>query len=296
VAPGLQVSVLPQERLGDEDALAAIDIAVFSFDIHPASTKAFFGTCLAAPNLRWLHTGSAGTDFPVFGKLQDRGVRLTTSSGAAAVPIAHTVIMQLLALTRDAPRWAREQAAKQWNGRDVVDMEGRTVAIVGLGPIGLEVARLCAEFGMHPIGVRRFPRGDEPCETWPISRLDEALRVADDVVLAAPLTDETRGLLSRARIAAMKPGVHLVNVGRGETVDEPALIDALRRGHLGGAALDVFAVEPLPDASPLWALPNVIVTPHAAGTTRLSRHRAMSMFIDNLARFVAGQPLVNEAG
>jgi phosphoglycerate dehydrogenase-like enzyme len=147
---------------------------------------------------------------------------------------------------------------------------------------------------MRAIGVRRTPRGDEPCETWPLGRLDELLALADAVVLALPLADETRHLLDARRLALMKRGAWLVNVGRGALVDEPALVEALRNGRLGGAGLDVFEVEPLPPESPLWSLPNVLVTPHNSGDAPGNLERASEIFLDNLARFVRGEPLRNE--
>jgi glyoxylate/hydroxypyruvate reductase A len=141
--------------------------------------------------------------------------------------------------------------------------------------------------------MRRTPTGDEPCTTWPISRLHELLPQVDDLVLTAPLTDETRGIVGAAELALLPRGAHVVNVGRGELLDEDALVAALQSGHLGGAALDVFVVEPLPADNPLWDLPNVIVTPHSAGTTDLSAQRAADIFADNLRRFSSGRPLRN---
>ncbi len=249
---------------------------------------------LQVPRLRWMHLANAGTDHPVFAMLREREVRLTNSSGASATPIAHTVMMQLLAMTRDTASWARAQQAKQWETRSVADAEGRVVGIVGMGAIGAEVARLCLAFGMRPIGLRRTPSGNEPCETWTTDRLHELLPLLDDLVLTAPLTEETRNMIGAAELAMLPAGAHLVNVGRGELIDEPAMIAALESGHLGAAALDVFAVEPLPADSPLWAMPNVLISPHSSGGTDLSRHRAAVLFSDNLARFLADEPLINE--
>jgi phosphoglycerate dehydrogenase-like enzyme len=169
-----------------------------------------------------------------------------------------------------------------------------TIGIVGMGPIGVEVARLAGALGIRPIGLRRSVRGDEPCETWTLDRLPELAGLVDALVLAVPLADETRGLVDRTILRALRPGALLVNVARGEVVDEGALVDALADGHLGGAALDVFAVEPLPEDSPLWDLPNVIVTPHASGSTASSGDRAADIFVENLARYAAGEALRNE--
>ena len=168
------------------------------------------------------------------------------------------------------------------------------LGVVGLGPIGLEVARLGVALRMRTIGVRRTPRGDEPCETWPMARLDELLAQADALVLAVPLGDDTRHLLDARRLALLKRGAWLVNVGRGALVDEAALVAALQSGHLGGAGLDVFETEPLPPESPLWSMPNVIVTPHNSGDAPGNLDRAAAIFLDNLARYGRGEPLRNE--
>lgn len=290
----LEAVLLDAEHTVRPADLRRISIAYFSGDVWPNHSSRFMRVALDAPHLAWLHVFNAGTDHPVFGQLRQRGVRLSTSSGASAKPVAHTVIMQLLAMTRNAPRWHRDQQARVWGRRDVDDMEGRTLVIVGLGAIGAEVARLAAEFGMRVVGVRRRLHGDEPCPTWPLERLDEALAVADDLVLAAPLNDDSRGVIGEAQLAVLRPGAHLVNVGRGELIDEAALIHALRDGRVAMAALDVFNIEPLPDHSPLWTMPNVIVTPHSAGTTAMSRARATEMFTTNLVRYLSGEPLINE--
>jgi D-2-hydroxyacid dehydrogenase (NADP+) len=294
VAPDLQVSQLREPVVPDAATLETFDIALLSDDLWEGKLPTFMRACVAAPNLAWMHGFNAGTDHPVFGQLLANGVRLTTSSGAAATPIAHTVLMYLLAMTRDVPRFHRRQAARDWDQRDILDMEERTVGVIGMGPIGREVARLCAEFGMRVIGMRRTPRGDEPCETWPLASLPELLPLVDDLVLAVPLTDDTRGLIGAAELAMMPRGAHLANIGRGALIDEPAMIASLQGGHLGAAALDVFTVEPLPQDSPLWTMPNVIITPHSSGNTAITRRRAAAMFLDNLGRYRRGEPLVNE--
>lgn len=294
--PELQPLVLPTDRRVTPEEAASIDAAVFTNEIWAQGRgPRFFSVLLHAPRVRWLHMFSAGTDEPVFAEVLRRGIRLTHSAGASARPIAHTVLMQVIALCRNARTYAVAQSAHEWSGvRDSLDVEGRTMGIVGLGSIGAEVARLAPHFGMRAIGLRRTPRGDEPCETWPVSRLHELLQMVDDLVLTAPLTPETRGIIGAAELSLLRPGAHVVNVGRGELVDEGALVDALRAGHLHGAALDVFSVEPLPADSPLWDLPNVIVTPHAAGITQLGADRAAAIFLHNLGRFERGEPLRNE--
>ncbi len=254
----------------------------------------FFKVLLQAPKAKWLHMLAAGVDHPVFDELRSRGIRLTHSAGSSAVPIAHTVIMHVVALCRSARAFAVAQSAHEWAESDVVDVEGRTMGIIGLGSIGAEVARLAQHFGMRVIGMRRTPRGDEPCETWPTSRLHEMLPLIDVLVLTAPLTPDTMGMIGSHELSLLPTGAHVVNVGRGQVMDEAALAAALSSGHLGGAALDVFVVEPLPVESPLWDLPNVTITPHSSGGTPLATARAAEIFADNLGRYTRGEPLRNE--
>lgn len=291
-APGVERRVLREGAPAPEPS--GVEICYFSGDLYPERAREAAIAALKASDLRWLHSFSAGVDDPFFRTLQDRGVRLTTSSGAHAVPIAHTVMLYLLALTRNLPGWLRDQADRRWAPRPIDDLQGKTLGIVGLGPIGIEVARLGLAFGMDVVGVRRTPRGDEPCETWPMDRLDELWPRVDALVLAVPLTDDTRHLLDAHALTRLKPGALLVNVARGEVVDEPALVEALASGRLGGAGLDVFEQEPLPPESPLWSLPNVIVTPHSSGTHPGNEDRATAIFLENLDRYLRGARLRNE--
>jgi phosphoglycerate dehydrogenase-like enzyme len=291
-APDAKRVVLRDGRaLGD---VAAVEVAFFSGDLFPDRVRELVLALKDAPKLHWLHTFSAGVDNPWFQSLRARGVRLTTSSGANAVPIAQTVLLYLLALSRDLVRWQDAQRRRAWERHEVRELEGLTLGVVGLGPIGLEVARLGAALRMRVVGMRRTPRGDEPCETWPIARLDELLARADALVLALPLSDDTKHLLDARRFALLKRGAWFVNVGRGGLVDEPALVDALQSGHLGGAGLDVFEIEPLLQESPLWSLPNVIVTPQNSGESPGNLDRAAAIFLDNLARYGRGEALRNE--
>jgi phosphoglycerate dehydrogenase-like enzyme len=285
---------MPHDRHVTGDEMSQIDAAVVSADIwtdgHVAS---FMKVVIQSPRLQWLQMFSAGLDNPVFAMLRDKGVLVTHAAGSSGVPIAHTVMMHIVAMCRGSRELHVAQGEHRWDARDVDDVEGRTVGIVGLGGIGAHVARLATAFGMRPIGLRRTPTGDEPCETWPTSRLHDLLPIVDDLVLTAPLTDETRGLIGAAELAALRPGAHLVNVARGELIDESALVDALRSGRLGAAALDVFSTEPLPADSPLWDMPTVTVTPHSAGATPLAADRAAAIFLDNLGRWHRGETLVN---
>lgn len=294
IAPGYDVISVAAEVRVDATDLERAEMAFFSPDLFPDGVRAFFGAASRAPNLRWFHTMSAGVDNPIFGQIRAAGVRLTTSSGAAAPAIARTVAMYLLALSRRLPDQLRSQADHRWERRSFDDVDGRRIGVVGLGPIGLEVVRLSSALRMDPIGMRRKVQGDEPCETWPLHRFSDLATSVDALVLALPLTPETTQILSREVIDRMKPDAVVINVGRGELIDEPALADALARGHLGGAGLDVFTTEPLPAESPLWDLPNVIITPHNSASTAGTGARAVDIFLENLRAYVAGEPLRNE--
>jgi D-2-hydroxyacid dehydrogenase (NADP+) len=294
IAPDLDVVVLRRaEEVADED-ISRISIAFFSNDAWPERAAPFFKVALAASNIRWFHSMSAGVDSPVFATFLDRGARLTTSSGASAPPIAGTVMLYLLALSRNLPGWLRAQAAHEWSPSPFRDLDGQRLVVVGYGPIGQEVVRLATAFRMDPVIVRRSAQGDEPCPVVPLAQLGDAVRDADAVVLALPLAAQTRGILSAEVIAAMPPHAVFVNVGRGELVDQAALTEALASGRLAGAGLDVFDPEPLPPDDALWDLPNVIISPHTSGSSDGTTARVAEIFLDNLGRFVRDEPLRNE--
>jgi len=287
------VTLVGEGPVGDSE-LARVDAAFLSADSFPARTRHLLMAALEAPNLRWLHTFSAGIDHPIFGQFRDKGVRITTSSGASAAPIARTVMLYLLGLSRDIRRVLRDQADHRWNPVRFDDIDGKVIGVVGMGPIAREVVRMSAALGMRPIGMRRAVIGDEPCETWTLDRLHELAGHADVLAVALPLTAETRHIISADVIAAMKPGAVFVNVGRGELVDEAALVEALSNRRLGGAGLDVFVDEPLPATSPIWDLENVIVTPHNSANTAATGDVAAEIFFANLVRYASGESLHNE--
>jgi phosphoglycerate dehydrogenase-like enzyme len=294
VAPSRPVRVLEDQHA--PGSLDAVEVAYFSGDLFPDRTRALAKALHLVPQLRWFHSFSAGVDHPWFQRMLAQGVRVTTSSGAAAVPIAQTALLYILALSRDLPGWQRDQAARRWNPRDIEDLTGQRLLVVGLGPIGLELARLAAGLGMEVRGLRRTPRGDEPCETWPLERLDELLPRTDWLALALPLVPETTHLIDARRLALLPRTARVLNVGRGALIDEQALAAALEAGRLAGAGLDVFEEEPLAEASALWSHPKVIVTPHSAGASPGNALRATEIFLDNLARYECGESLRNEVG
>jgi phosphoglycerate dehydrogenase-like enzyme len=289
----------PDARLTPE-ASARVEAAFFSADLFPDLARGFFAATLGAPNLRWLQTFNAGIDHPIFARFMERGVRLTTSAGASAEPIAQTALAGMLLLARGFPHWLDAQRRRAWEpltpARIPRDLRGQVLLVLGLGAIGAELARLARALGLYVIGVRRSPaRGGEPVdELHPPEALPELLTRADWLAIACALTDETRGLIDAQALARLPRGAHLLNVARGGIVDEEALIGALRAERIAGAYLDVFATEPLPAESPLWGLPNVIATPHNSAAALGNESRQHEIFLDNLARYGRGEPLRNE--
>jgi D-2-hydroxyacid dehydrogenase (NADP+) len=289
----------PDARLTPGQCSTA-DISFFSGDIFPTYSRSFFSATQSATNLRWLHVFNAGVDNPVFRGFVDRGVTLTTSSGSTAKPIAQTAIGGMLMLARGFPAWGESQRRKAWeprHGLAPADLESQTMIVLGLGAIGNEIARLARAIGLHVVGVRRSPirDGDNVDEMLPPTKLFEVLPRADWLALACPLTDETRHIVNAAAIAAMPRGARILNIARGDVIDEPAMIDALRSGQLGGAYLDVVSTEPLPADSLLWHLPNVIITPHNSATAAGNERRTVQCFLANLRAWAKGEPLVNVA-
>lgn len=256
-----------------------------------------------APRLGWVHSSAVAVETICVADLAARGVRLSNTRGVQAVPIAEHVLATVLALAKQLPFALERQRAARWSQHDFIGarlpwvLRGRTLGLVGVGTIGAEIARLASAFGLRVIATRR--RGGLPpvpglAETLPPSALHDLLARADVVVVAAPLTPETLGLMGRAEFARMKPGAVFVNVGRGRIVDRDALVEALRSGHLGGASLDVFHQEPLPADDPLWALPNVVLTPHTSGFRAGHWDETVDLFAENLRRYEAGEPLLHE--
>lgn len=299
----LEQVVLPADfegRLSEADC-ARLDLAFFSADVFPKFSRQFFSTVRKAPRLQWLHVFNAGVDHPIYDEMIARGVCLTTSAGTTAVPIAQSAIAGLLMLARNFPRWLAAQQERRWDPARTPDfprdLAGQTVVVYGLGGIGSEIARLARALGLKVIGVRRSPLkpGDPVDELHPPQQLDALLARADWLVIASPLTAETRGLINAARLARLPRGARFINIGRGEIIDEPALIEALRSGHIAGAYLDVFEKEPLPEDSPLWTLPNVIVSPHNSAASSGNDERIFRLFLDNLGRWHRKESLINVA-
>jgi phosphoglycerate dehydrogenase-like enzyme len=286
------------------DETQAVDAAFISRDITGLSSKQVPTEALAAcyavlrrsPQLRWVHAHSAGADRPIYAELRARGVAVTTSSGANAEVVAHSALAGVLALARHLPQLMAAQQQRRWapliGGPTPRDLTGQTAVLVGYGPIGQTLQTLLSALRLHVVVVRQRDAPAAPgITTVPHTRLHEVLPGADWLLLACPLNEGTRGLIDATALALLPAGARLINVARGEVVVQAALVQALQEGHLSGAFLDVFEHEPLPADSPLWTLPNVIVTPHSAGHSDGNAARMAAIFIDNLPRWLAGQAL-----
>ncbi len=270
-------------------ALLAEAEILFDFDLDTAPEL----TTLA-PRLRWVQTTSAGVGQAVrrYG-LDKTDVIVTTASGVHAGPLAEFVMLAVLIFTKRALHLIEAKGRREWERFCSAELPGRTLAIVGPGKIGREVARLARAFGLTVTALGRTARAPEELgvdRVYTRPELHAMLAGADFLVLAAPHTPETENMIGAAEIAAMPPGAVLINIARGEVLDEAALIGALREGRLAGAALDVFRREPLPPDSPLWTLPNVIINPHSASTADSENRKIVALFCDNLRHYLDDHP------
>jgi len=252
----------------------------------------------AAPKLRWVHCIASGMDMFLYPDMKASSVVLTGEKGLVGGHLADTGFGLLLALTRQIATAIR-LGPDAWNQREAmrmveVELEGLTMGVVGFGGTGRAMARRALAFGMDVIAcdVVAVPPSDGVAEVWSMDRLADLLAGSDVVAVGAPLTSETRGLFDDERFASMRPGALFVNVTRGEIVDGDALVNALRNGHLGGAALDVAPIEPLPADHPLWRFDNVVMTPHTAGASQLRGPRNIRRFCENLRRAQTGDALL----
>lgn len=303
VLPVKKADEIPEERWEETEVL-------FTQDVLPQPDQ--------APNLQWIQFNSAGVD-PYLDRriIRDTDIKATTMSGVITDQIAEYVLMALLAFGQKLPKLFRYQREKKWPGQKEksqvllpVELRDSTVGILGYGSIGRQVAYLLQPFEAKVLAAKKHvmqpenqgyavdgkgdPHGDLFDRLYPIEALHSMLKASDFVVLALPLTASTRHILDARAFAAMKPTAYLVNVGRGELIDQPALVNALKTKQFAGAALDVFEEEPLPEDSPLWEMDNVILTPHISGLSRHLPEETLSLFIENLNRYMADLPLYNQ--
>lgn len=278
---------------GATDADLSQAVALFRANLSKAGYERILER---ATGLRWMHTASAGIENLLSDVIKERGITFTNSAGVHAIPIAEWVLHALLMIAKRGPRMLAAQQAQRWE-RDVDfdELGGKTLTILGAGGIGQEIAKRAAGFGMRIWGTNRSGRAVEGFER--IVSGDEwrdLLPTTDFLAIATPLTPATKHLVGARELAALPDHAWLINIARGAIVDEPALITALQDGTIAGAALDTFEQEPLPAESPLWTLPNVLISPHNSGSSPRSTGRVVDLFIENLQRFVKDEPLRNE--
>jgi phosphoglycerate dehydrogenase-like enzyme len=260
----------------------------------------YLDMALDAPNLKWITYTSSGVGQQKFvAELAAKGVMISSSTGSNAEPVAQTGMAGLLMLARGFGSHVHSQCRHEWKPLrgDALpdDLRGQTLLLIGVGAIGTVFAGYARAFGLKVVGVRRSPLkpGEPVDEMHSPAKLHELLPRADWIVIACPLTKETLDLLDAAAFTRVKKGAKLINIGRGEVVNEAAMIKALRNGQLGGAALDAHSQEPLPEDSPLWDMPNVIVSPHNASASTGNEKRCAEMFIVNFGHWVRGEPMFN---
>ena len=303
-APGARLVTLSVEGLAD-GPLDDVDVLLRGW----LSAEAFDRLLARAPRLAWVHSASAGVERALTPTARERGVVITNARGVFSRPIAEYVLMMILAISRRLPQLLELQRERTWQPLEGAELRDLTIGIVGLGSIGRAVAALATAFGCRIVAVRRRTEtgsaptaadaeDDAPGEVR-VDRivgpdgLPGLLAESDFVVLAAPLTPETEGMIDDSALRSMKRGAWLINVARGRLIDERALLRALAEGSIGGAVLDTFAEEPLPPDSPFYDLPNAIVTPHTSWSSGRVLDRSVGLFCDNLRRYAAGEPLLN---
>jgi len=313
-APGARIVNVSVEGLAD-GPVEDVEVLLRGW----LSSEAFDRLLARAEGLRWVHSATSGVERALTPAALDRHVVVTNARGVFTRPIAEHVVLMMLAVARNLPELLELQRERTWQpleGREISDL---TIGIVGYGSLGRAVASLAGALGARVIAMRRHPDagteagiGEGGGERAPAFEDDDGfpfepkvdrvvgpdglhglLADSDFVVLAAPLTAETEGMIDEVALGAMKPNAWLINVARGRLIDDRALVRALRDGRIGGAALDTFRDEPLPTSSPYWELPNVIVTPHTAWSSARVLDRSIELFCDNLGRYRRGEPLRN---
>jgi phosphoglycerate dehydrogenase-like enzyme len=269
----------------------------------------------SVPNLRWIQFSSSNTEFFIKSPLQQKPDLVATNlSGASSIQVAEHTLMMLLALGHHLPLLMKSQEQAKWANKEFVDLKpvelsSTTVGIIGYGSIGRQIAYLLRPFGATILATKREamqpkdrgyapdglgdPQGNLFHRLYPIQAIKSMLHLCDFIVVSLPLTPETHNLIGAEELEAAKVGCFLIDISEGGIIDHEAVISALQEHHLAGAALDVFPEEPLPSTSPLWLMPNVILTPHISGVSRYSNERAITLFTENLNRFLTGQPLYN---
>lgn len=290
LASGREI-VLTDDRERMESILGRLEIATGSIPFELLSS---------APGLRWYHHWYAGVDWlERYPGIRSSGLVVTNTSGVHAVPVTEQILAFMFAFARNFHLNFKAQLRHEWRKESMAqisELSGKRVLVIGTGAIGTHFARVAGCLGMHVTGIRRHPEsGAEGLDSvFGPGELHRELGRADYIVVILPATPETRGMFAAREFSAMKNDAVFINAGRGSLVDEGALVKALREGDIGGAGLDVFEKEPLPADSPLWEMENVIIAPHTAGYTPEYVARSFEIFLDNVPRFLAGNPLRNQ--
>lgn len=290
---GSPMTRTPEQAARWKELLGQSDI-LYDFDLYDTAARENLPE--SAPNVQWIQATSSGIG--QFVKRMDYDKRMpntvfTTASGVHARPLSEFCILSMLSLNKGMERLTREKDRKHWQRYAGKDLEGSTVGIVGVGSSGGATAQLAKAFGMTVVGTDVVTKTDGLDKFFPLERLHEMLKLSEYLILCVPHTPLTEQLIGAKELALLPKGAVLINIARGAIVDQPALIEALRSGHLRGAGLDVFETEPLPPESPLWDMPNVIVSPHSASTSDRENERITDLFCENLRRFLAGDALRN---
>ena len=279
IAPGAEVVDAGQQRIAAE---------ILSADLFCGHAKVPvpWDETVARGRLRWIQSSAAGLDHCLVPSVIASDIRVTSASGLFADPVAEQTLALALGLLRGIPEFYRQQIRREFVRRPTRDLHGQTVGIVGFGGNGRRLAEVLIPFRVRTVATDLFPYDKPPHvdQLWPADRLPDLLACADIVVLCVPLTDITRGMIDAAALRSMKPGAHLINVARGPIVVEADLVTALQSGHLGGAGLDVTEVEPPPQSSGLWGLPNVLITPHVGAQSATRIDNTTDLFCENLRR------------
>ena len=286
-APGISITAVPGKQVTSE-MIEDAEI-IYGWPTMEQLEK--------ARNLKWLHLPSAGADgYTQKDSYCNSDIQVTNSSGVFGIPIAEHVFGMILSFNKNLQEYAYQKEAKQWSRHwETRDFFGSTMAIIGLGDIGTEVAKRGKAWGATILAVKRTMTSapEYVDRLYPLEQLEEVLQLADYVVLALPSTSKTRGIITKELLRSMKPSAFLVNIGRGALVDQDALIEALKEGQIAGAGLDVTEPEPLPEDNPLWELPNVILTPHTSGGSPSNDQRRNQIFQQNLISYLNGTRLNN---
>jgi phosphoglycerate dehydrogenase-like enzyme len=289
-APGTRLIPVSAEGIADEP-VDEVEVLLRGWSLGGDALDRLVGR---APKLRWIHSVSVGVESMLTPCVRLRGLTVTNGRGVFDEPIAEYVMTMILAICRRLPQLIELQRERTWQPIEALELAETTIGLLGMGGIGCEVARLAGPFGPRIVGIRRRPAAPPIPGIEVLGGLDavpDLLAVSDFVVLALPLTEETEAVIDDAALAKVKRGAWLINVARGGLIDERALLRALRGDQLGGAVLDAFREEPLPETSPFYRLANCIVTPHTSWSSSAVLNRTFDVFCDNLRLYRSGEPL-----